>query len=1744
MPLKMDAASSHLPNGPNSGKPAGTGSNDARWKATSSVRSVTAVSLGSVTQGSAGTASPRVYGPEPPPSMARSKVAACVPEPTSLDLKNLTLFLDGGRRGEVSRSDCMKQTEAELQRLFHSRLVELMDSNGYHDGDFTETDVANVMVANGFMSAPSDDPLVALATELKSEMCSIFHSNMRRMSNSVIDPELLAGIASDPIVIDSIIDLSRGHVRSGDSSDATAPFEDIAKVLRSFSLTEYFNNSAANEDNDTDSNDEYEDEVTPCNAPDVPLTAKVGVTLADDVGVGIDDTTANYPRRARRRARNRGKTKSQDAAFLAPAYVPAPDPPSVLAPAPVSEARAEAEPVDPAAPKITRGQRRRMRRAVRKDATIANGDSVSEDVVASDPCAPAFGAYSSVTLLNAAASSTETSADKLVQVGHVYGRTPEGQLTRFPMMGPPPLPGACPPSPESKHSRIVSVGPAKPMPARVSTTSVEGSPVADVKPARPPTSVPAASASVAETPAVAALTAPTSIAGAPVTTAPLVDAPGISGPKRAAQPTKTLWSSDAIEEKRRVREFWLSLGDAERQSLIVAEKKVVQARVREHQNFSCSCNVCSRKREAIESELDCLYDCYHEELKENARKEKMRSVVRAAEMKARSIVMSSVKAIADSLISKAAIDTNNCSKEVVLKNIIECLRGSNMTDNLPYIEGQGAVCELGTAVHTAALSASDSVMAKIASVVRYLDEESSYTKVIEDTGPSAKEGDKELTTVNKAAAAIKEWTDGIFAYQREFGREPTPCEDSDDEGSFNNNDLFYTENMLGTTDTFPTDSKKFFDMMEQLAEYRMRREDAFLDSLDEPEAGDDRIAALEDGSATRHAWSRKPKRQPRSQRRCPDCQGEIGAAEEPQTFSDSEYRVSRYAGTKRPRSESRGGEQSFGRNPAKAQFDDIGIEYVDHPDNLLLADKLKNSSGPSPPYDEEDDDDYEDEDDDGDDDEEDDDDLDLDDEDIDETDDDYDDLDPENAEKDAEEGRRVFQLFAARLFEQRVVNLYREKVARDRQQNLIKELEEEEKRLEAKEKRKQKKKLREKEKKRHIQQQKEEERLAKEEQERVEKEQRRAAQQKRVEEQLSKKREEEARARRAMEERNRRILEQADKRLAKEREERLRAEEERLEREACEREERSRRQRNLADQPAPHKVQEPVLAPIAVSAPLASPKPAPKPTADIVPATTSPAHTSTAAQSPVLPSTPVVASIAASLPARSPLALLAISSSTPLLDNALLPTVNKPSPIFMTSRPLLPMSRLPEHSAAPSSEALEFVPSRARANSGSSIRHPAPVPMPSFMASVRTPPSPSAMPSEFDAEIMSIVGRVMGSCTLQDDLIDGAEWRTEPVDSYVDSPRAMLPQPSHAAVFGLGDSLGPLSDMALRRNSVPVNRLSSEGGNGLAGFDFGSGKQAMSSALTGGMEGVYSAYCALEKFSRDKRPPLTAGLGQDMFGGSHSVAEIAQMHGMMRESSVWSLCVSYAQANPSKCRVNHTERTIALARSLSGVSPIAPTVADAQRLVSPASPHYTETPRSTPPVQLPIMPQFGQLPQQTQVGMSYSPVAHTSPSSLFFGPLATHGSQTPIHSSGSGSTPVRGPVPPFPLSSFQQPPLGVASLGHAHLNDGRGMTMIPPQQPPMPMSGSAQMFGSSVPAFGHQQQQQQMRSSSNSMWSPTKMGASSDAATIGDLTQVSMRQPLMTRFGSPHAFSQQQIQVQHPQQQHHHQIHNHQHPLH
>jgi hypothetical protein len=82
--------------------------------------------------------------------------------------------------------------------------------------------------------------------------------------------------------------------------------------------------------------------------------------------------------------------------------------------------------------------------------------------------------------------------------------------------------------------------------------------------------------------------------------------------------SKNIWNTSTEEERERIREFWLSLGEDERKSLVKIEKEAVLRKMKEQQKHSCSCTVCGRKRTAIEEELEVLYDAYYEELEQYA----------------------------------------------------------------------------------------------------------------------------------------------------------------------------------------------------------------------------------------------------------------------------------------------------------------------------------------------------------------------------------------------------------------------------------------------------------------------------------------------------------------------------------------------------------------------------------------------------------------------------------------------------------------------------------------------------------------------------------------------------------------------------------------------------------------------------------------------------------------------------------------------------------------------------------------------------------------------------------------------------------------------------------------------------------------------------------------------------------------------------------------------------------------------
>jgi hypothetical protein len=75
-----------------------------------------------------------------------------------------------------------------------------------------------------------------------------------------------------------------------------------------------------------------------------------------------------------------------------------------------------------------------------------------------------------------------------------------------------------------------------------------------------------------------------------------------------------IWNTSGPEERERIKQFWLGLGEDDRKSLVKVEKDAVLRKMKEQQKHTCSCSVCGRKRTAIEEELEGLYDAYYQEL--------------------------------------------------------------------------------------------------------------------------------------------------------------------------------------------------------------------------------------------------------------------------------------------------------------------------------------------------------------------------------------------------------------------------------------------------------------------------------------------------------------------------------------------------------------------------------------------------------------------------------------------------------------------------------------------------------------------------------------------------------------------------------------------------------------------------------------------------------------------------------------------------------------------------------------------------------------------------------------------------------------------------------------------------------------------------------------------------------------------------------------------------------------------------
>ncbi|WVN88889.1 uncharacterized protein L203_104104 [Cryptococcus depauperatus CBS 7841] len=184
-----------------------------------------------------------------------------------------------------------------------------------------------------------------------------------------------------------------------------------------------------------------------------------------------------------------------------------------------------------------------------------------------------------------------------------------------------------------------------------------------------------------------------------------------------------------------------------------------------------------------------------------------------------------------------------------------------------------------------------------------------------------------------------------------------------------------------------------------------------------------------------------------------------------------------------------------------------------------------------------------------------------------ETDEEEDDDDMQNeplTEKErAEEGKRMFQIFAARMFEQRVLQAYRERVAKQREEQLLRELEEEEDSKRAKEEKKAKEAQKKKDKKKAQKQKAEEERLAREAALEKERRQARLRKEEEVRERVRKQEEERARREAVKRAAQEEVQRQAQERRKRQQEEKEREEE--AQRKKREREEKARKEKEARE---------------------------------------------------------------------------------------------------------------------------------------------------------------------------------------------------------------------------------------------------------------------------------------------------------------------------------------------------------------------------------------------------------------------------------------------------------------------------------------------------------------------------------------------------------------------------------------------------
>lgn len=449
--------------------------------------------------------------------------------------------------------------------------------------------------------------------------------------------------------------------------------------------------------------------------------------------------------------------------------------------------------------------------------------------------------------------------------------------------------------------------------------------------------------------------------------------PPMSGSRSAHHVAKDrIWNTSTQEERERIKEFWLSLGEEDRRSLVKVEKEAVLKKMKEQQKHSCSCTVCGRKRTAIEEELEVLYDAYYEELEQYANHQQI------------------------SLVDGTPI--------LPTPGIHHPMSRFAPSRNPPPLNYQRA---------------SKGRISEIPNEGEEVEEVEDFSDDDED----------------------EEYSD------EEPEEEPLAPQPANDFFNFGNSLTVQGGILTVADDLLKNDGKKFIEMMEQLAERRMQREE------------------------------------------------------------DAQYAAA--AGLSHPAMPS--------HNHGPPVEDDVFYDDGDEDE-----DEESYESG--------DDEEYED-----------------------------DEMETMTEEQRMEEGRRMFQIFAARMFEQRVLTAYREKVAAERQQKLIEELEEESRLDTQREAKKAKEAQKKKDKKRQLKLKQEEERAQREAKKAAEEAAAREIEEKKLEEQRQKKEEQRKKKeaeKKAQEEERLRKEAEKQRRLQEAKEQQ--AEQERKQREQKEREKKKR----------------------------------------------------------------------------------------------------------------------------------------------------------------------------------------------------------------------------------------------------------------------------------------------------------------------------------------------------------------------------------------------------------------------------------------------------------------------------------------------------------------------------------------------------------------------------------------------------------